>query len=157
MGIQVGRADRGEHIANALIGWVMVTLTLMFVLLYSAALIGWLKPLADEKMIMHLEPIIFIIIGYYFGRLPSQQNEKRLRDEITRQTQKADEALYAKEYAQEANEALEERMKNIVGALNAVAPDVPVKELAQYLDKSSAAKEDALHRSVIAALKILAP
>jgi hypothetical protein len=35
----------------------MVVLTLVFISLYGAALIGWLKPLADEKMVMRLEPI----------------------------------------------------------------------------------------------------
>ena len=52
---------------EALKNWIMVVLTLIFILLYGAALIGWLKPLADEKMVMRLEPIIFVIIGYYFS------------------------------------------------------------------------------------------
>src|SRR5947208_13509937 len=69
--------------------WIMVVLTLVFITLYGAALTGLLKPLADEKMVLRLEPIIFVIIGYYFGRLPGQQNEKTLKDEIGRQTQKA--------------------------------------------------------------------
>jgi len=42
---------------------------------------GLAQPLADEKMVLRLEPIIFVIIGYYFGRLPGQQNEKTLRNE----------------------------------------------------------------------------
>src|SRR5437660_8535349 len=75
--------------ADTLKNWIMVVLTLIFISLYGAALIGWLKPLADEKMVLRLEPIIFVIIGYYFGRLPAQQNEKTLKDEIGRQTQKA--------------------------------------------------------------------
>ena len=77
----------------------MVVLTLIFVALYGAALIGWLKPLAGEKMVLRLEPIIFVIIGYYFGRLPAQQNEKTLKEEIGRQTQKADAAQHVKEQA----------------------------------------------------------
>ena len=59
--------------ADTLKSWVMVVLTLIFVSLYGAALFGWLKPLTDDKMVMRLEPIIFAIIGYYFGRLPGQQ------------------------------------------------------------------------------------
>jgi len=55
---------------DALKNWIMVVLTLIFISLYGAALIGWLKPLADDRMVMRLEPIIFVIIGYYFGRLP---------------------------------------------------------------------------------------
>jgi len=55
---------------DTLKNWIMVVLTLIFISLYGAALVGWLKPLADEKMVMRLVPIIFVIIGYYFGRLP---------------------------------------------------------------------------------------
>ena len=94
--------------ADALKNWIMVVLTLVFVALYGAALIGWLKPLTDDKMVMRLEPIIFAIIGYYFGRLPGQQNERTLKQEINRQTQRADASQSAKEQALQSNEALEE-------------------------------------------------
>src|SRR5436190_22111886 len=97
--------------------WIMVVLTLIFITLYGAALIGWLKPLADEKMVMRLEPIIFVIIGYYFGRLPSQQNERTLKQEINRQTQRADASQSAKEQALQTNESLEEKIKNVRAAL----------------------------------------
>jgi hypothetical protein len=36
-----------------------------------------LKPLADEKMALRLEPIIFVIIGYYFGRLRDNRMSER--------------------------------------------------------------------------------
>jgi hypothetical protein len=35
----------------------MVVLTLIFVGLYGAALVGWLKPLADEKMVLRIENV----------------------------------------------------------------------------------------------------
>ena len=38
---------------------------------------GMLKPLADEKMALRLEPIIFVIIGYYFGRLRDNRMSER--------------------------------------------------------------------------------
>jgi hypothetical protein len=104
-------------VVDALKGWVMVILTLGFVSLYGLALIGKLKPLADASMVSRLEPIIFVIIGYYFGRLPAQQNEKTLKDEIGRQTQKADAAQHAKEQALQSREAVEERLKNVGSAL----------------------------------------
>ena len=102
---------------DTLKNWIMVVLTLIFITLYGAALIGWLKPLADEKMVMRLEPIIFVIIGYYFGRLPSQQNERTLKQEINRQTQRADASQSVKEQALQSNEALEEKIKNVRAAL----------------------------------------
>jgi hypothetical protein len=146
---------QGKDMANALRSWVMVALTLVFLLLYGAAIVGWLKPLADEKMVARLEPIIFVIIGYYFGRLPSQQNESTLKDEISRQTQRADAAHHAKEQVQQAREALEEKLKNIRTTLTS-SPGGTLKALADGPDKSgAAAKEDALRQSIAGALNIL--
>src|SRR5215510_1897107 len=102
--------------------WIMVVLTMIFISLYGAALIGWLKPLADDKMVLRLEPIIFVIIGYYFGRLPGQQNERTLKEEIGRQTQRSDAAQSAKEQALKTNEALEEKVKNVRMVLSGDSP-----------------------------------
>lgn len=137
--------------------WIMITLTLIFVLLYGAALIGWLKPLPDENILARLEPIIFIIIGYYVGRLPGQQNETNLKEEINRLVQKANAAQHAKEQAQQARDAMEEKMKNVNAALtSSTASDGPKKEAAENLyGNGSPVKEDALRHSVRAALSIL--
>lgn len=145
---------QGQPIANALRNWVMVVLTFIFVLLYGAALVGWLKPLADEKMVSRLEPIIFVIIGYYFGRLPSQQNEDSLKQEIYRQTQRSDAAQHAKEQMQQAREGIEEKMKNVRAALMTNAPGKSGKELTDSFDRAgSAGKDEVLQQSV--ALNIL--
>jgi hypothetical protein len=133
----------------------MITLTLIFVLLYASALIGWLKPLADEKMIVRLEPIIFVIIGYYFGRLPSQQNENTLKGEINRQTQKADAAQHAKEQAQQASEALEEKVRNARAVLASSVAKAPAKSPVEHAGGGTAAGEQALYYSATDALKIL--
>ncbi len=142
-------------IADALKGWVMVFLTLGFVVLYGLALIGKLKPLADASMVSRLEPIIFVIIGYYFGRLPAQQNEKTLKDEIGRQTQKADAAQHAKEQALQTREAVEEKLKSVNAALMSVAPNVPINTLRDNLNKGNGAEPDSLRHSMVAALNIL--
>src|SRR6266576_2472346 len=97
--------------SDTLKNWIMVVLTLVFITLYGAALTGLLKPLTDEKMVLRLEPIIFVIIGYYFGRLPGIQNEKALQQEINRLTQRYDAAQSAKEQALQVNEAMEEKLK----------------------------------------------
>jgi hypothetical protein len=112
--------------------------------------------LADEKMVLRLEPIIFVIIGYYFGRLPAQQNEKTLKDEIGRQTQKADAAQHAKEQAQQSREAVEEKLKNVNAALTSAAPNASTSAFAENLHKATGpVKDDALRHSVSAAIKIL--
>lgn len=97
--------------------WLMMAISLVFVALYGAALVGWLRPVSDITMIARLEPVIFVIIGYYFGRLPAQQNEKSLREEIDRQIRKSDEAQLLKEQAQKEREAMEEKIRNAKAAL----------------------------------------
>jgi hypothetical protein len=134
----------------------MVVLTLVFVLLYGAALVGRLKPLTDVSVVTRLEPLIFVIIGYYFGRLPAQQNEKTLKDEVSRQTQRSDAAQHAKEQALQAREVLEEKVKNVGAALASIAPNTPRKSLVEQLSNAGGqVQEDALRHSVSAALGIL--
>jgi hypothetical protein len=104
--------SKGINLQETFKGWLMAALTFVFVLLYAGALFGWIKPLTDNSVVTRLEPIIFVIVGYYFGRLPAQQNEKTLKEEISRQTQKTDAAQHAKEMAKQDREALEEKIKN---------------------------------------------
>lgn len=104
--------NQAQSSADSLKSWMMVALTAIFVLLYVAALFGMIKPLADISTITRLEPIIFVIIGYYFGRLPAQSNENALKNEIGRQSQKADAAQQIKEKAQQEREVLEEKIRN---------------------------------------------
>ena len=151
------QAETDNDLPTALRGWVMVVLTLLFVILYASALIGWLKPLADEKMIVRLEPVIFVIIGYYFGRLPSQQNENRLRGEIRRQRQRADSALLAKEQAQQGREVLEEKVRNTIAALTSSTQSrVGSFSAGEGAERSGEqVKGEALQRAVIATLSVL--
>jgi hypothetical protein len=104
--------NQAQSMTDSLKGWIMVVLTLIFVLLYVTALLGLIEPLKDTSIITRLEPIIFVIIGYYFGRLPAQTNENTLKNEINRQNQKADAAQQIKEKTLQEREILEEKVKN---------------------------------------------
>jgi len=97
-----------------------VILALVFVALYAAAFAGKLDPLKDNTMLIRLEPVIFILIGYYFGRHPSRQCEQTLKDEITRQRQITEAAQFAKAKSQEDRERLEEKIKNARTALKRI-------------------------------------
>jgi hypothetical protein len=154
MGERIEPAEHGSDLPGVLRSWVMVMLTLIFVFLYASALTGWLKPLADERMIARLEPVIFVIIGYYFGRLPAQANEHTLKDEIDRQTKKADAAQNAKEQAQRTAEAVEEKVKNARAVLAPAAPSGDHRGLAEAAVAASSGG-DTLRYSVKAALSIL--
>lgn len=147
--------ERGE----ALKGWVMVTLTFLFVSLYTSALIGWLRPLADVTMITRLEPIIFVIIGYYFGRLPAQVNEKTLKAEIDRHSKRTDASQHSKEAAEKERVAMEEKIKNARIALiesrhETTRSDAPSKQSDEKIANNTEGKER-LFRPVDTAISIL--
>jgi hypothetical protein len=122
MGERIVPAGGASDLPGALRNWVMVALALIFVFLYASVLMGWLRPLADERLLARLEPVIFVIIGYYFGRLPAQAHEQTLKGELDRQTRKADAVQSAKEQAQRTTEALEEKVRNARAALTSAAP-----------------------------------
>ena len=140
---------------DSLKSWIMVVLTLIFVVLYGAALFGWLRPLADDRMVMRLEPIIFVVIGYYFGRLPGQQNERVLAGEINRQTQRADAAQSAKEQALQENEALDEKIRNVRAALSSEIAASTTASGAGGFAPRGIAPADGLGHVVSAAVRIL--
>ena len=117
-------APNGKAIGELLKDSLMVILTLVFVLLYAAAFTGKFDPLKDNTILLRLEPIILMLIGYYFGRHPSRRIEKSLKDEITRQTSRADASQYAKEKAQLEREILEEKVKNARTALKSANGEI---------------------------------
>jgi hypothetical protein len=131
--------NQAQSMTDSLKGWIMIALTLIFVLLYVAALFGLIEPLKDVSIITRLEPIIFVIIGYYFGRLPAQANENTLKSEINRQSQKADAAQQIKEKTLQEREALEEKVKN--------AKIVLVPHINGLLPKNAAGLADTSERS----------
>ena len=147
---------KGQSMADGIRSWVMVALTFIFVALYVSALVGWLKPLTDDKMLARLEPIIFVIIGYYFGRLPAQQNEKTLKQEIDRQTGKADQSQREKDQAERASSALQEKVKNAKAALGASAPAAAPAAMAETLGGGAGgASPEAVRYAAAAAYKVL--
>ena len=131
-------------------GWLMILLTVAFVVLYGLALMGRIRPLADISIVSRIEPIIFVIIGYYFGRSPATQNERTLKDEITRQTQKADAAQYAKEQALQSREVFEEKLKNVKIALSRTASN-----LSSTRNAAANGQQEELKQSIDTALVIL--
>ncbi|HJZ80574.1 MAG TPA: hypothetical protein VKD91_09515 [Pyrinomonadaceae bacterium] len=155
MSPEITRPTAQPNVPDTLKNWIMVVLTLIFISLYGAALVGWLKPLTDEKMVMRLEPIIFVLIGYHFGRMPGQQNERSLRLEINRQTQRADAAQSAKEQALQSNEALEEKIRNVRTALGPEHNISVTSSGSNLFAAGGRTHEDGLRFLVGAALRIL--
>lgn len=146
-------AQRGG-VVDGLRGWAMLALTFGFLLFYAAALAGLIRPPDNDRLVWRLEPLIFVIVGYFFGRLPSQQNERTLKEEINRQTQRADAAQHAREQVQQSREALEEKVKN---ARSIIAPAALAPPSRALTDRATTphAGEDTLRAAVAAAMTVL--
>jgi hypothetical protein len=69
-------------------------LTFIFIALYVVGIYGvWNgDTAANAKAITLLQPIVYVIIGYYFGRLPSEKTEKQLKDQADEKGKQADDA-----------------------------------------------------------------
>jgi ABC-type transport system involved in cytochrome bd biosynthesis fused ATPase/permease subunit len=105
--------DESRRSAGSLIhDGMFAVLIAVFVALYAAAFAGKLDPLKDNTILMRLEPVIFILVGYIIARIPSRTAEKRLSAELARQTRRADAAQFAKEAAVQEREVVEERLSN---------------------------------------------
>jgi hypothetical protein len=103
---------------------LMALLTLVFVALYVGALFGWISSkTSDPVTVSRLESIIFVIIGYYFGRLPSQANEATLKNEINRQAGKTDQAERVKDVAQQDKAALQQKVQSATVILSPSVQD----------------------------------
>ena len=112
---------KGQTIPESVKTVLMVLLTLVFVGLYVGALFGRIPEEnmpPDPTTLSRIESIIFVIIGYYFGRLPSQANEKVLKNEIDRQAGKSDQSENAKDVAQQDKAALQQKMHSAAALLS---------------------------------------
>ncbi|MEQ1764253.1 MAG: hypothetical protein ABL984_14070 [Pyrinomonadaceae bacterium] len=97
--------------------WPMAVLTIVFLSLYLSALIGWLRPISDITMIARLEPILFLIFGYYFGRVPAREADQRLQKEYDHLFRKHELANRQREQSKAEKEAVEEKIRNVRIAL----------------------------------------
>jgi hypothetical protein len=113
---QRDKKSLSEAVRNSL----MVILTLIFVFLYAAAFAGKLDPLKDNSMVLRFEPILFLLMGYYFGRFPARQDERVMKNEIERQAKQIDAAQFVKEKVQKDCKLLEERIENAKTVLRAI-------------------------------------
>jgi flagellar biosynthesis component FlhA len=142
--------------------WMMAALTFVFVLLYVLALVGKL-PDANEVALAHVAPIVAVIIGYYFGRLPAEKHRKDLKEQVEREATKAREEEKKASAAREAEKqqaverrAAEEKIAAARAALSTAetAPDAgrtPFRDV----QAADARSPGALRQAVAAALRIL--
>lgn len=130
--------------------------SIIFISLYLLTLTGKFDSFREREMFAHLEPIIFVIIGYYFGSLSARQGEKMFKDEINRQTHRADAAQAAKEQALKICESLDEKIKNAKIVFSDVPAAPPrIKSPTDNNHNAVITREQSLRNSVATAINIL--
>jgi hypothetical protein len=122
----------------------IIALTVVFTLLYIAGIVGY--PWTPNDMVVKLlQPIVYVIVGYFFGRLPAdvdvKKAEKAQADKDKAQAEKAE--------AGNRQARAEEKLKNVRAVLT------PTRESAESLTGGVPAAPDATRHSVAAALRIL--
>jgi flagellar biosynthesis protein FliQ len=152
-------ATLGQMMQENLRNGVMVILTFIFVAVYIGALLGLIPGTAkqDPQTLSRIETILFVIIGYYFGRLPVAATEKTLKDQIQHQTGKAETAEQAKTEALQEKQGLQEKLKNTRATLTTAIPEAAPDGLPLTLGRGAATSDagDALRHSVAAAIRVL--
>ena len=99
--------------------WTILLITLVFVAVYVLAVVGAVK--VTDAM-GNLQSIVFVIIGYYFGRLPSDKVESSLKEQVNAHSNAAAAARQSEKVAAVERETLEEKIKNARIALEAGNP-----------------------------------
>ena|SRR5713101_5069849 len=143
--------------------WIVVVLTVVFVALYVLALVGVMKLPSDDKLVVQIAPIISVIIGYYFGRIPGEKNEQTLRQQVDATRGEREQAVAQKNQAQnERNDAVQQRERfatkiaDARAALSAAAPAAPPELLAATLGGGAAPTDpEAVRNAATACLKVL--
>ena len=112
--------------------------------------------MADFSVLARFEPLIFVFIGYYFGRVPSWEIERSLKEEVGRQTRKTDATQQAKEQVQLEREGLEERVKNARAVLLTLFADFSqIDKMPNGSDRKISLVSEMTKRSVETAMAIL--
>ncbi len=98
--------------------WTMLFITVVFVILYALTVVDVIKA---SNAVQNLQPIVFVIVGYFFGRLPAAKVENSLKEQIVVQSNAAAAARQSEKVAATEREMLEEKVKNARIALDTIA------------------------------------
>ena len=99
-----GRSDIGPTL--------LALFTIILLSLYFAALTGWLRPVSDLTMIARLEPFLFLIFGFYLGRIPLRERDRGRRKANEDLLRKLEVALLQKDQANLERVVVEEKIRN---------------------------------------------
>jgi hypothetical protein len=95
----------------------ILIIAIVFVSLYALIVTGMIRPIGDITVLSRIEPMVFVVVGYFLSRLQAGHYEQTLKEELRRQTLRAESAQSEKERVEVEKEGIEERMRNVRTAL----------------------------------------
>lgn len=101
---------------------MVVSISILFVLLYVGALLGWAGLAPNEQALRYIQPVVWVIIGYYFGRVPGERTESRLKEQADKSEAAADAAQKAAGKAKVRLTATEEKLAAVRNVLRGPSP-----------------------------------
>ena len=96
---------------------MVLSISVLFVLLYVGALLGWAGLAPNKEALGYIQPVVWVIIGYYFGRVPGERNESRLKERADKSDAAANAARRAASSAQVRLSAIKARLAAVRSAL----------------------------------------
>lgn len=93
--------------------WTILFLMLAFVTLYALVLIGILRPVTDITVITRIEPIVFIVIGFLFGRLPAGCPRQSPENENARHSTRVDTAQDCANKLETGGKGFDEKLASV--------------------------------------------
>lgn len=85
--------------------WMVVAISVLFVGLYVGASLGLIDGKPNADLLGVLQPIVWVIIGYYFGRSPGEKVESRLKEQVDKSDAEAKDAKEKAEKSESAAKA----------------------------------------------------
>lgn len=95
-------------VTDSLKTWTIALITITFLVLYALFLVGKIPPENSQ----YLQPVFLVIVGYYFGRVPSAQVESTLKEQVATHANAAAAARQLEKKAVVGQATLEEKIRN---------------------------------------------
>ncbi|MFL6373737.1 MAG: hypothetical protein ACJ73D_03620 [Pyrinomonadaceae bacterium] len=88
---------------------------LLFV--YMGVSIGWIRPVPDPILLDRIGPLVFLVIGFWVGRLPADKAQQLLREQLNELQSRLDHGDQIKERALREREVAAERIRMVSAIL----------------------------------------
>jgi hypothetical protein len=133
-----------------------IVLTVVFVALYVAAIFG-VGGTPNDAIVKLLQPIVYVIMGYFFGRLPADATEKSLQANTATLQQEVTKVTSDAGVAKEKQLTAEGKLKHVRAILTTLSADALTGGAgsANALSSTQPTPQDAHRHAIANALSVI--